>query len=121
MAEKKFFVDWGGSKKEITFDDDISFGRFMEVIHASGDLDKIADGVVDIRPDPFIRELVRTCIISPKSLNNEEEIAKVPMKTMFQIIENIMKEYPLLDILKKIAMAVGMRPQPVPKASRNTK
>ena len=103
MGEKKFFVDWGGDKKEIVFEDDIPFGRFMEILNSSADLDSaVESGNLNLRVDSFARELMIACIKSPDDFKDDISIAKVPVKVMLQIIPKILKEYPLIDFLQQI-------------------
>ena len=108
MALKTFIVDWDGQKRKIVYEDDISFGKFMEVVNNSGDMDKLfSSGEFEFRMDPFIRQLLVQVIKEPKEFTDDAEIAKVPLKIMMKVIPVIMKEYPLLDFLTQIAASIG--------------
>ena len=115
MAEKKFFVQWGDDKREVVFESDIPYGRFMEVLRAAGKLDDIMNGSLDLDIDIFTRELIRATVITPKELTSDVELAKVPVKVMLEIIENVMAEYQLTDFLKRIAIMLGIAVKPKPK------
>ena len=111
MTEKKFFVKWGGTQREIIFDSDIPYGRFMEVVRSAGNFDAILRNDLDINVDIFARELLRATVISPKEFTDSEELAKIPTSVMLDVIEHVMAEYQLMGFLKRVLVMLGMMPK----------
>jgi hypothetical protein len=98
MVIKSFKIDYRGQKEVVEYETELSFGETESIINTSIDLSDIQKPKV--RLGNFrMQILLKTLRKAPFSFKTDLSIKGVPNKTANDILDQIMKDYPLVNFL----------------------
>ena len=98
MVLKSFQVDYKGSKEEVEYETELTFGETESIINQSLDLSDIQKPKVRI--GIFRKQiLMKTLRKAPFPYKAEASINAVSNKTINDILDHIMEDYPLVNFL----------------------
>ena len=98
MVLQSFEIDFKGKKETVEFETELSFGDTELIINKSVDLTDVNKPKINIANYRKLL-LLKTIRTAPFTFKNEQQINAVPNKTMNIVLENISKEYPLVNFL----------------------
>lgn len=100
MTIKSFDIDYEGKPEQIEYDDDIKFGELENILNKCLDLKEVNKPIVNI---PLYRQMILTAVITkaPFRTNDIAEIRNLRTSVADKIMEEVMKDYPLMKYLEK--------------------
>lgn len=102
-----FDIDWtDGTKKQITFEDDMIQGDFAQIMDATVDLSDVVSGKVKININKYVSMVLQKSIRSAPFNPNEQELNKLGKKLYDSIVSEVLKHYPLGKSLEPLATAM---------------
>jgi len=95
---KRFTIDIDGAKHEIEYETDIPWGENEQLVKSSVDLSNIQNPQVKI--DEYrLQIIIRTLRKAPFNHRDPREVRAQKTSTINQIMEEVMKDYPLAKSL----------------------
>ena len=100
MTIKSFSIDYEGKPSEVEYDDDIKFGELENILNKCLDLKEVNKPIVNI---PLYRQMILTAVITkaPFRTGDIAEIRNLRTSVAEKIMEEVMKDYPLMKYLEK--------------------
>lgn len=103
---KTFDLTFNGKPAQITYEDDMPYADFSQILKSSVDLTGVMNGDVKIDVDGYISLVLQKSIKSAPFNPNPQELGLIGRKTMKVIIQEILSAYPLGESLEPWATAM---------------
>lgn len=98
MVIKSFEIDYRGNKETIEYETELNFGDTEAIINKSIDLSDINKPKINV--GNFRKMIVMKALRkAPFAYQNEVALNTVPNKTIQKVLEEISKDYPLVNFL----------------------
>jgi len=114
---KSFEIDVGDGKKEIIeYEDDLTFGKFEQLLNQTTDFSDVSRVKVNI---PRYKELLLLTVLrkAPFPIKDADALRRTKSSIIKQIIRGVMKDYPLAKFLKESAQMIVGEDQPILNSS----
>lgn len=98
MAIKSFQIDYKGQKETVEYETELSFGETESIINQSIDLSDIQHPKLKIG-NFRMQILLKTLRVAPFPFKTDLSIKAVSNKTINEILDHIMEDYPLVNFL----------------------
>ena len=99
MVLKTFTIDWNGVKEICEYEDDLTFGELEAILQNCIDLTDISKPKVDI-PKYRYQILLKVLRKAPFAVGDPAAIRGLKSKQANKIMQEVMKDYPLVKFLE---------------------